>query len=128
MTRNQKLEILKVAQAKAYPRSVGEIIRAKNESYLINEDSQISTYQVAAMLSLTIIETYFPGMVGESICCHSYHTTDYRSGVPIVKPINSIEELKELYKHISGRKMRITLWYYIKNFNGWSEDPLSYIQ
>ena len=114
---------------KEYPRSVGEILRTKDESFLVDEEkSCIETFVWNRLNVLTVIETYYQGYVGEIIVAHSYSLTRYTKRGVEFRPINSVEDLKSLYNTMKGRKLRTSVWFYIKNFKGYSEDPRPYCQ
>lgn len=110
-----------------YPRSIGEIVRAEDESFVMGDNNIIETYQITDKLTLTIIEAYFEGMVGELICAHSYYITDFSNKRPEITPINTEEDLRIFYRKAKGKTLRLKLWYFIKNFRGWSEDPRPYV-
>lgn len=113
-----------------FTRSVGEITRSVDEPIFLNrtDNNFFELFHIANTTTLTIIESEFSGMVGETIIVYSYHTTDYMSdGSIVTTPIKTLEEFKELYKNVKGKRTRIKLWRYMKNFNGWSEDPRPYV-
>jgi len=112
-----------------YPRSIGEIVREQKEIvHNRRGDNIFESIQVTNTLTLTTIETYFDGMVGETICAYSYYVTDFSKGFPTVTSVDTVEELRAIYRILQGKRNRLKVWYFIKNFNGWSEDPRSYVE
>ena len=111
-----------------YSRSIGELVREQKE-VIHNKfgDNIFEMIQISNTLTLTVIETYFKGMVGEAICAYSYYLTDYSKGSPTITSIDTEEELRLVYNLVTGRKNRFKVWYFIKNFRGWSEDPRPYV-
>ena len=117
-------------ETEQYPRSIGELIRSQEERVhnVPGPDNIFELLQITNHLTLTVIETYFKGMVGETICAYSYYLTDYSyPGVPFIQEINTVDELKLVYKKCKGRRLRFKIWYLLKNFRGWSEDPRPYV-
>ena len=116
----------------SYTRSIGELVRKETESvHNINESvpNTITSIQISNRLQLTFVETYFKGMVGEQIIAHSYFLTNFDGNVPTITSINTVEELKEIYnKLIRGRNNRKYVWSFIKDFNGYAEDPRPYVE
>jgi hypothetical protein len=110
-----------------YPRSVGEILRKQDESMVVSPTTDMTNIQISNFIQLTIVEAYFSGMVGESICCRSYFITDISEQVPKCTPINTPDELRVIYNKTRGKRNRIYIWACLKEFNGWSEDPIPYI-
>jgi len=111
-----------------FNRSIGELVRAEKDSVHNKAESNLfESIQIGNKLQLTIVESYFRGMVGETICAYSYFLINYELPLPTITPINTEEELRELYKIVTGRSNRLKVWYFIKNFRGWSEDPTPYV-
>jgi hypothetical protein len=103
------------------------LVRGEKESLVKSKDNIMTAIQITGEMSLMVIESYFRGMVGEMICAYSYFVIDIHKDKPKTTPINTPEELKALYKFARGKRTRMSLWYFIKNFNGWSEDPIPYV-
>jgi len=113
---------------KNYSRSIGEIVRAETDVlHTVANSNDFANVTVTNNLQLTIINSYFKGMVGEQIIAYSYYLTDFSKNNPTITPINKVEELKEVYRLIKGKKNRMLVWSYIKEFRGYAEDPRPYV-
>lgn len=111
-----------------YPRSIGEIVRGQKDAVHNNGcDNIFESLQITNTLTLTVIESYFKGMVGETICAYSYYVCDFSLDKPTLTPVDTEDDLRKLYNLTRGRTNRFKIWYFLKNFRGWSEDPRPYV-